>query len=366
MIVLPQKYIFFVLLKEMEQNKTLSLATIVETKGSSPQIPGASAVFSSSGLVTGTLGGGILEGHSQQKAGEALKKTYSLLAEFDLTSVSLSEEEAICGGQVKVLIDTKPERFFDTFQNLSCSYKKRIPGVLATVFGTTPDRKAHILRYWVDNNQLTHLNPRLPYKIPSNECLDALALKKPKLLRMKDNPFPEDNLENFMFLEPVFPLPQLVITGAGHIGQALAHLGALLNFDVTVIDDRSEYANPDRFPETDNIIVGDIGQAIKEFPIASDTYVVIVTRGHRYDAQVLKNCISSPAAYVGMIGSARKIALLKEKFLTEGWATHKELDRIHAPIGLKINSKTVGEIAVSIAAQLVLVRSQTEGEKNHP
>lgn len=363
MISLHQKNIFFALFKEMKNINALSLATIVETKGSSPQIPGASAVFSSSGLMMGTLGGGILEGHSQHKAMEALKNKSSLTAEFDLTSDSLSEEDAVCGGQVKVLIDAMPEKHFEIFRDLSTSHKKRIPGVLATFFGTAPDRKAHISRYWIDNDQIEGLNIKLPLIIPRKELSDVLSLKKPKLLRIKDNLFPEPNLENFLFLEPIFPLAQLVITGAGHVGQALAHLGTLLNFAVTVIDDRTEYANSERFPETDQLIVGDIGQTVKDFPISSDTFIVIVTRGHRYDAEVLKNCISSSAAYVGMIGSRRKIALLKERFLTEGWASHEELDRIHAPIGLEINSITVEEIAVSIAAQLVLVRSQTQEER---
>ncbi len=363
MISLPQKNIFFALFKEMKNINALSLATIVETKGSSPQIPGASAVFSSSGLVMGTLGGGILEGHSQHKAIEALKNKSSLIAEFDLTSDSISEEEAICGGQVKVLIDAMPEKHFKTFRDLSTSYKKRMPGVLATVFGFDPDRKALISRYWIDNDQIDDLNINLPLIFPRKELLGVLSRKKPKLLRIKDNLSAEANPDNFIFLEPIFPLTQLVIAGAGHIGQALAHLGTLLNFDVTVIDDRTEYVNSERFPETDQLIVGDIGQSVKDFPISSDTFIVIVTRGHRYDAEVLKNCISSPAAYVGMIGSRRKIALLKEKSLTEGWASQEELDRIHAPIGLEINSTTVEEIAVSIAAQLILVRSQTLGEE---
>jgi len=360
MISLPQKNIFFALFKEMKNINAFSLATIVETKGSSPQIPGASAVFSSSGLVMGTLGGGILEGHSQHKAIEALKNKSSLIAEFDLTSDSISEEEAICGGQAKVLIDAMPEKHFKIFRDLSTSYKKRMPGVLATVFGFASDRKAHISRYWVDSNHIDDLNINLPLIIPRKELLGVLSRKKPKLLRMKDNLFPEANLENFLFLEPIFPLPQLVIAGAGHIGQALARLGIFLNFEVTVIDDRTAFANSERFPETDHIIVGNIGQSVKDLPISSDTYIVIVTRGHSYDAEVLKNCISSPAAYVGMIGSHRKIALLKEKSLIEGWASQEELDRIHAPIGLEINSNTIEEIAVSIAAQLVLVRSQTQ------
>ena len=361
----PQKNIYLGLSAEMGKNNSLSLATIVETTGSSPQIPGASAVFSSAGLLLGTLGGGILEAHSQKMAQNAIKDENSMLVEFDLTSDSLSDDEAICGGRVKILIDSSPKRFKKVFQDLFTSQKKRIPGVLATHIGKAPDGKTQIQRYWIDRDHMSSLDSKLNQLLSSDTLLDVLSRNQPELLRLEQSLFSEPKLENYVFLEPVYPRPQLVIAGAGHIGQAVAHLGSLLYFDTTVIDDRPEYANAERFPEADHILVGDIGQIIKGLSLSSDTYVVIVTRGHRHDAEVLKNCISSSAAYVGMIGSRRKIALLKEGFLKQGWASQEELERIHAPIGLAINSKTVEEIAVSIAAELVLVRSQiNEGRKD--
>jgi len=136
-----------------------------------------------------------------------------------------------------------------------------------------------------------------------------------------------------------------------------------LNFEVTVMDDRSEFANTENIPDTDYIIVDEIGRAVKNFPLSSDSYLVIVTRGHHHDAEALRECINSDAAYIGMIGSARKIKLMRQKFLDEGWATPSQFDRVHAPIGIKIGSKTVEEIAVSIAAQLVHVRSQIQDER---
>ena len=192
------------------------------------------------------------------------------------------------------------------------------------------------------------------------------AEKKPKLLKIQEPIFPDKVEETLLFLEPVFPLPQLVIVGAGHIGRALCHLGNLLSFEVHVIDDRVEFANKGELPHADNIIVEDIGKAMKAFPISSDTFIVIVTRGHSHDAEALKECIDSDAAYIGMIGSARKIKIMNDMFLEKGWATQDQLGRVCAPIGIDIRSKTVEEIAVSIAAQLVLVRreSQDQREKN--
>ncbi len=102
---------------------------------------------------------------------------------------------------------------------------------------------------------------------------------------------------------------------------------------------------------------------MQAIPISSDTYIVLVTRGHRNDADALKQCIDSEAAYIGMIGSARKIGLMRKQFLQEGWATPDQFDGIYAPIGIDILSKTVQEIAVSIAAQLILVRRQRHSEQ---
>jgi xanthine dehydrogenase accessory factor len=159
-----------------------------------------------------------------------------------------------------------------------------------------------------------------------------------------------------IYLEPVFPLPRLVIAGAGHIGKAVSHQGRLLGFEVTVIDDREEFANTANLPDADNIIVKDIGAAVKEISKDKNTFIVIVTRGHGHDADALRPCIGSPAAYVGMMGSRVKVAKLHEEFITKGWATEEEWKRIHTPIGLGIGSQTIEEIAVSIAAELVRVR----------
>jgi xanthine dehydrogenase accessory factor len=135
-------------------------------------------------------------------------------------------------------------------------------------------------------------------------------------------------------------------------------LGRLLDFSVTVIDDRPEFANAGAVPEADEIVVGEIGEEIRRTEAAPDDYYVIVTRGHQKDAEALRAVIGRPAAYIGMIGSRSKINIMRSEFLENGWATDAEWARVHAPIGLDIGSKTVEEIAVSIAAELIFVRSK--------
>jgi CTP:molybdopterin cytidylyltransferase MocA len=162
------------------------------------------------------------------------------------------------------------------------------------------------------------------------------------------------------FFEPIFPLPGLIIAGAGHIGRALAHMANLLDFEVTVIDDRSEYANSHNIPDADHLVVGNIGKSLRGIVMTPDTYLVIVTRGHKDDGEALRACLDADVAYIGMIGSKRKTSLMRDEFISQGWATPQQFDNVHAPIGLEIGSKTVQEIAVSICAQLVQVRHQRQ------
>jgi xanthine dehydrogenase accessory factor len=136
----------------------------------------------------------------------------------------------------------------------------------------------------------------------------------------------------------------------------LAHQAVLIGFDVTVIDDRPEFTDPTLFPNEVTTRCGDIAQLIADSPIDRSTYVVIVTRGHQRDQEVLEACIHAPSAYLGMIGSKRKVAMVRDRLVRLGTLTEAEFDRVFTPIGLDIGGVTVSEIAVSIAAELIAVR----------
>jgi xanthine dehydrogenase accessory factor len=181
-------------------------------------------------------------------------------------------------------------------------------------------------------------------------------------LRITELKNQESPLYELAFAEFINPLPRLVIAGAGHLGRALSHLGKLLDFEVTVIDDRPEYANIRNLPDADHIVAEDIGRSMAAVDTDTDTYCVIVTRGHNHDCEALRPLIGAGAAYVGMIGSHHKVAVMKKRFLNEGWATREQWDQIHAPVGIPIGSQTVQEIAVSIAAQLVEIRNKKSGK----
>jgi xanthine dehydrogenase accessory factor len=160
-----------------------------------------------------------------------------------------------------------------------------------------------------------------------------------------------------VFLDPIRPLPALIIFGGGHISFFLARIGKMVDFHVTVIDDRPEFANAVRFPEADETIAEDMASVMKRLAINSASYIVIVTRGHQKDTNVLEWAVTTPAGYIGMIGSKRKIrtsfSYLKTKEITQN-----QLDRVHTPIGLSIGAETPEEIAVAIMAEIIQVRHE--------
>ncbi|MHB8902055.1 MAG: XdhC family protein, partial [Thermoguttaceae bacterium] len=159
-----------------------------------------------------------------------------------------------------------------------------------------------------------------------------------------------------VFLEPVVPRPLLVVVGAGHVGQAVAWQAETVGFDVVVVDDRQELLQADRFPRGTATRCGPMAAVVDSLPLTHRSFVVIVTRGHQHDGEVLAACLQKPSAYIGMIGSRRKVAQMRRDFLQSGLATAEAFDRVYAPIGLDIGATTVPEIATSIVAQLIALR----------
>ena len=165
----------------------------------------------------------------------------------------------------------------------------------------------------------------------------------------------EDRAAYQVMLEAHEPPDTLLIVGGGHIGKALATIGDLCGFSVVVVDDRLEYANVERFPEADGVICGDFAEALREFPIDSNTYIVTVTRGHRHDEMALRQVAESPAAYVGMIGSRRRVGAVLQHLIDDG-LDPEAVGRVQTPIGLDIGAETPEEIAVAIMAEVIQVR----------
>jgi xanthine dehydrogenase accessory factor len=334
------------------------LATVIRTTGSTPQKPGSSALFIGSKLIAGTVGGGAVEGKITEVASERSLSGISGLMSFDLVADISRKEEAICGGNISILVDANPLKHLTVFRNIEQSLSFNQPGVLITMIEGSDNSDVTVERFWA-----TADNMELPSKLQQAEPVAREIL-------LKADPDPRnidiqhEGKPGVLYFEPVFAPPELVIAGAGHIGKALSHLGAMTGFNVTVIDDRAEFANSQNLPDAHRIIVRDIGETIREIRKGTDTFMVIVTRGHKDDAEALRSCISSDLAYLGMIGSRRKIDAIKKEFIEKRWATAEQWNRVYTPIGLEINSQTIEEIAVSIIAQVIGVKNSHRQKKS--
>ena len=165
-----------------------------------------------------------------------------------------------------------------------------------------------------------------------------------------------------LYIEPIVPTPRVFIFGGGHISQFVSRMSAMVGFEVAVVDDRPQFANKERFPEAREVIAEEFPLILPKLKMNRSGYVVIVTRGHAYDQEVLEWAVGTEARYIGMIGSRKKIQTVYRNLEEKGIPAEK-FRRVHAPIGLDIGALTPEEIAVSIVAQMIQVRRQKKEEK---
>jgi len=163
-----------------------------------------------------------------------------------------------------------------------------------------------------------------------------------------------------VYIEPIEPSPALYIIGAGHVGYHLARVAHEVGFAVHVLDDREKFANADRFPDADEVVVDDIPQWLERATLPAHAYVVVVTRGHTNDLEAMRALAPRDLRYLGLIGSRAKVARIYEELLKDARLAPERLERVHAPIGLDIGAVTPQEIAVSILAELIAVKHGKE------
>ncbi|MTK13294.1 MAG: xanthine dehydrogenase [Clostridiaceae bacterium] len=159
------------------------------------------------------------------------------------------------------------------------------------------------------------------------------------------------------FIKVFTPSPKLLIAGAGHIGQQLHKLGKILGFYTVIFDDREEFANSTVFDDADEIIIGNIGDTLSNYKFDENTYVTIVTKGHRSDSDALMASVSKGAAYVGMIGSTKKILFIMQNLMNAG-VPKEELQKVYTPMGLNIASEKPEEIALGILSEILLIKNK--------
>jgi xanthine dehydrogenase accessory factor len=331
----------------IDNGRCFAMAVILNTDGSTPQETGVRAVIDETGQTWGTLGGGIVEAEAQGHAVEACRSKRAAVIDIELKHAYSRDAIAICGGHMRILIDPTASKDRESYARAVRARKRRERGVLVTT--VREGGQTEVAVEWFPEKGIAQA-----VGCPGPSAVRESLTREAVQTVVSEGPAPGERMT--VLVEPVIPNPWLLIAGGGHIGQALARMALALGFEVTVVDDRPEFTNSALFPREVSARCGDVAKEVAAFPITSDVYIVIVTPGHKQDAEALEACIHAPSAYVGMIGSRRKIAMIRKNFIESGLATEAEFDRVFAPIGLDIGAVTVPEIAASIAAELVAVR----------
>jgi xanthine dehydrogenase accessory factor len=333
------------------KKENFAMATVITSDGSTPRGPGAKMIIRADGGITGTIGGGSLEAAVMRKASDVIKNKKAEVEEFHLNPKDLIQLGMTCGGDLDVLIDyidSADAEYLKIYTSMLELYKNRKASYLVTLI---PSEEKEFIR-------------RKQFIILEDGTAQGVALCdtapfKPYISKGVSYKIVNYNSSKKAIFEVINTPHMVYIAGAGHVGEKLAWLLNFVDFPVTVLDDRPEFANKERFPHSDVRIIENFENAFNGLDVDRHSFIVIVTRGHVYDGTTLGQALKSNAGYIGMIGSKRKIAGIYKRLIEEG-IKEEELKRVHAPIGIPIGDESPEEIAVSITAELIKVRSEME------
>ena len=323
------KTLYQLLLDRWNQETDTVLVTIVEGNGSIPRTTGAYMAVDKTGRIYGTIGGGNLEYQAVKKAMELTGTDAHFVEDFDLGTGENGGLGMVCGGNVKVLF-------------YSVRVKDPAVGAFFKEALVTADEGKP---YWLVL-PFSEGTPRIRREITEGRGHCRILEEDGQKLYA----------EEFCYDGRVY------IFGGGHLAQELVPVLSHLGFWCMVLDDREEYTDHALFPGVQETKTVDFTALSQILEVKPEDYLVVVTRGHRCDADVERFALRTPASYIGVVGSKRKTQYVREKLLNEGF-TSEELDRVYAPIGIEIGSETPAEIAISIAAQLIQIRAEKTGLK---
>lgn len=331
----------------LKSGQSVAYTALVETRGSTPQKPGATMLVFPDGSQVGTLGGGCVEAEVKRRALRLLDAGNPEILTFQLDSDYGWDDGLICGGRMKMLVD--PLRpgddisYFETYRRLTHQGLGCTETIVFDPEKAGGGQETDRVLFDAEGRIAAQRGSRMPL---------ATLAEHLRPLSERRRPYVVDGVSYLTQLQRC----RLLIVGAGHVGQKVAELAADVDFDVWVVDDREQYCNVDRFPRAKRLIVAPWDTALSGLEIDHNTMCIIVTRGHNHDEEALYHLVEKPARYVGMIGSRRKIKLIFEDLLKEG-ISRESLRRVNAPLGFEIGSQTVPEIAVSIVAELLAHRN---------
>jgi xanthine dehydrogenase accessory factor len=342
------------------------LCTIISTTGSTPASAFSKMLVTESGTrLTGTVGGGCMEADVLHAAKKLHDENRAAILTFHLNETEYVQG-LICGGSLDVLVEPIEATMIPLFEQLRDRSNQGEDSVVATLL--THDGRI-VFKHLMESEDTTGIDGLLDEWKEKTHQSKTPVLRRDisEELRKVHHRHETRRIKlekGELLLEPIAGIPSLVIFGGGHVSKFISKAAVMAGFHVTVVDDRPEYANAKRFPEAARTLTADCVRAFEELTMGPLSYIVIVTRGHRYDEEILERAVQTQAKYIGMIGSKRKVLTTFNR-LTERGVPAETLRRVHAPVGLEIGAATPEEIAVSVVAELIAVRRGQENLVMH-
>lgn len=340
------------------KNTLCVLATIVTQSGSSPRGPGTKMLMLKDGSFVGTIGGGKLEKKVLDVGKEVFSSLTPVMLLYRMQGEDVDANEMICGGNARIFIEPVLTENRDTksiIDEARALNKRGGSAVIATVLDPGYWKQGLGTRMFIksDNEKIGSLDGinRADEIILAN-MREMISKRAPQVMGFNG----KDGSNIDVLIEPVISEPVVYIFGGGHVSKQIGPIADLVGFSVVVIDDREEFSMVENFPYAKEVITCPFENVMERLPVNESSYLVIVTRGHSHDKDVLEQALLTPAKYIGMIGSKRKVKITFDNLLSEGF-TREEIDRVYSPIGEEIGAETPEEIAVSVVAQLIKVRA---------
>ena len=351
------KHIYELINNLLEKKENFVLATILKKAGSAPREEGTKMLVKKDFSIEGTIGGGLMEAMTIKSSAKVFKNGSFVIEDFVLSNKDAASLGMVCGGDVSVLleyVDWNDKQMNELYKKAMELKKSSTDFVMITKISEVQKKITGYEKwlctetafYGIENEEVKSVVKKIRENF-NNTKINEVYIEKEKYL-----------VEPFLNYESIF------IIGAGHVAQKISDITKNLGFYVVVSDDREEFANRERFHSADEVkVIPSFNNLLDYIKINHNSYVIIVTRGHAYDKDVLAQILRTEAKYIGMIGSRNKRDFVYDSLLKEGF-TQKDLERVYCPIGLPIYADTPEEIAVSIAAELIKIKRGPRNEKH--
>lgn len=328
-----------------ERGERIAVATVVQTWGSAPRAAGSKMALTADNEIAGSVSGGCVEGAVYETGVEVIETGQPRLLHFGVADETAWEVGLACGGMIDVFVESLDPALHEFWRGLLADDERS--AAVATVIKGQPNLPGRKLMLSEDGKISGELGGGL----------DEAATTAARTAMVEGSSRRVPLGESEIFVEVISPAPTLVVVGGAHISIALTTIAKTLGYRTIVIDPRRAFGSEARFPHVDKLIQEWPDEALAQVKITSSTAVAMLTHDPKLDDPALKVALSSPAFYVGALGSRTTQAKRRERLLAEGLA-ESQLDRLHGPIGLEIGGRTPEEIALAVMAEIVAARNQ--------